>query len=54
MRPTRRKYSVRAIETPSCPGDHGCPSTVIEPVYDDVTGEIRYVSTPRVSETPSR
>jgi hypothetical protein len=31
-------------------GEHG--GTVIEPVYDDMTGEIRYVSTPRGISDP--
>jgi len=31
-------------------GSHG--GTVVEPVYDDMTGQIRYVSTPRGTAQP--
>ena len=31
-------------------GSHG--GTVVEPVYDDMTGQIRYVSTPRGTPNP--
>jgi hypothetical protein len=55
---TGTAVAVASSDTPSgerIVGGHGAHGgTVVEPVYDDITGAIRYVSTPRGAPDPVR